>query len=206
MFKKLFAAGILLQIFALPATAATIQCSEYNPDVPKNYMELDSSVVSACAMSGVGNLSGELGDQFLTANPDYSPAGKIEADFDAATPNPYNISFTQATDPNVQDPEESLLPYGTFTFSGDFWNTYSAGAIAFKFGTGNQPDEWFVYHLVAGVTSGNWNFINVHKKGGGLSHVHLYGELSPVPVPAAIPLFLTALAAFGLFRRRQVRV
>lgn len=206
MLKKIFATGILLQIFALNSHAALVQCDQ-NHGGSKNYMEIDNSIVSACAMFGVGNLNGELGDQFLSVNPDYTPAGKIDED-GAETNNTFNISYTQSTNTTSESA-------GTFSFDyEDFWNTYSSGAIAFKFGTKGSgkegkethDDQWFVYWLLDGaeVFDVDWFFTNYHGTGGGLSHVHLYGsELSPVPVPAAIPLFLSALAAFGLFRRRQ---
>ncbi|WP_420597758.1 VPLPA-CTERM sorting domain-containing protein [Neptuniibacter sp.] len=190
MLKKLIAVGFLLQIFSLSANSATIQCI----DTAKNHMNIDSSSVSACLDAGVGNINGNPSqDDFLQGvGSAYSLASKSDS------ANPFNISYSQTVN-------TKSLSSGTWSIDASFWSSFSSGAIGFKFGTGNKPDEWFVFQLVDGETSGNWDFINIFGKGGGLSHMNLYGveKLSPVPVPAAIPLFLSALAAFGLFRRRQ---
>ena len=83
---------------------------------------------------------------------------------------------------------------GTWSLNPLFWTTHSQGAIGFKFGTGNQPDEWFVYKLIPNVSSGNWEFVNVYEKGGGLSHMNLYG----VPEPASLVLLGLGFLSLGL--------
>jgi hypothetical protein len=51
----------------------------------------------------------------------------------------------------------------------------------------NNPDEWFVYALVNGVSSGNWEFVQDPSQGGGLSHVNLFrlGPLTDGPLKRA---------------------
>lgn len=192
MFKKLIAVGFLLQVFTFNTHAATIQCM----DPQKNHMNLSSSTVSACMDAGVGNINGNPAhDEFLQgAGSAYTLASKSDGS------NPFNLSYNQTS-------QTKALSSGTWSIDASFWSSYSSGAIGFKFGTGNQPDEWFVFQLVDGVSGGNWDFVNLFGKGGGLSHMNLYGieKLSPVPVPAALPLFLSVLAAFGWFRRRQLK-
>lgn len=181
--------GIALAAYLLgnQALAAPILCST---DPTKNRMSVDDSQVSACLASGTGNLTGESqNDLFLNsaAGADYESAGK-----QPSAENPFNITYSQNGE------------VGTWSFDSSFWNTYSSGAIAFKFGTGNQPDEWFVYSLQLGMTSGDWEFINEFGRGGGLSHVNLYGT-SPIQVPEPGTLGLLGLGVLGLagMRRRQ---
>ncbi|MDX1756401.1 MAG: PEP-CTERM sorting domain-containing protein [Marinobacter sp.] len=179
--------GIALAAYLLgnQALAASVLCST---DPTKNRLSVDDSQVSACLASGTGNLTGELhNDLFLnsSAGADYEPAGK-QPSFD----NPFNIAYSQTGEA------------GSWSFDSSFWNTYNSGAIAFKFGTGNQPDEWFVYSLQLGMTGGDWAFINEYGRGGGLSHVNLYGA-SPVPVPEPGTLALLGLGILGVAGRKR---
>ncbi|MBD3639376.1 MAG: PEP-CTERM sorting domain-containing protein [Marinobacter sp.] len=182
------AAGMLLSGSAL---GAPIQCS---PDATLNHMIMDDSQAAACLDSGVGNLTGNAtNDPFLTGvGSDYELIEKSDE-----APNPYNLTYSQ---------DGSY--YGTWSFDSDFWNDYSDAAIGFKFGTGNTPDEWFVFSLQALVSSGEWAFFfgsSVDKEtGGGLSHVNLYAK-EPVTVaePGTIALLGLGLVGLGLARRKR---
>ncbi|MBY6072596.1 PEP-CTERM sorting domain-containing protein [Marinobacter salsuginis] len=186
------AAGSILAGLMLSASAhgAMISC---NNDPTINYMQISDQQVSACLASGVGNINGNpnnLNNSLFISGvgSDYELASKSDGS------NPYNISST--SDPN------------TWSFDSSFWNDYSEGALGFKFGTGNQPDEWFVFSLQSLVSSGEWAFIvgsDVRPTGGGLSHVNLYGKKGDitVPEPGTVALFGLGLVGLTIARRRS---
>lgn len=163
--------------YTAPAGAGTISCK----DLEQNYMKMDTTLVTACLDAGPGNIGNGQNDDFLNGS-----AGSGWADIGDGT-------WDQLT----QTKSEST---GTFNFSSSLWDDWLSLAIGFKFGTGDQPDEWFVFQLDDDVTSGAWTFINTFGKGGGLSHVEVYGmdrDTPPPPPPSGVPEPET-LALFGL--------
>ena len=173
------------------ASAVPILCDS----LAKNHMYVDSSQVSACIDAGTGNISGNPAtDDFLLAGG--NAAGWSLASKDDAA-NPFNIATTQ-----VFSGKNSS---GTWSIDPSYWSTNTMGALGFKFGTGNKPDEWFIFDLVFGVSSGTWSFVNVNNKGGGLSHTNLYSKEggNNVPEPGTLALLGLGLAGMGLARRRR---
>lgn len=192
--SALITTGTLL---AGAAQASLIVCS----DNSINHMKMDAAVASACLASGPGNINGNSkNDPFLTAvgnSLGYELASKSDKD------NGFDIAYTQGG-----GKEKGM---GTWSFDSAFWDTHAFGAIAFKFGTGNQPDMWFVFELLPQVAAGAWEFINMFDKGGGLSHVNLYGVPGePPPIitvavaePATLGLLAGAVALLGVSVRRR---
>jgi hypothetical protein len=167
------AAGLL----AGSANAVPVLCE----DATVNHMYVDSSQVSSCLGAGVGNINGNPAtDDFLTGEGSGLGLVGIGAG-----------SFTQSGST------------GTFSLDSSLWATFSEIAIGFKFGTGNNPDEWFVYALNPSISSGTWQFVNVFGTGGGLSHIQLYGTPGSVPEPSTLALLGIGMLAAGFARRRK---
>ena len=164
------------------ASAAPVLCEVGT----KNHMLVGNSIVSACLDAGVGNLTGNpKNDEFI---------------------NGVGAGYASIGETTWTDNDNGT---GTFAFDASLWGTYSDIAVGFKFGTGNNPDEWFVYSLQSLLASGNygWAFVNVFGPGGGLSHVNLYGILGDgqVPEPGTLALLGLALVVMGSCFRRQGR-
>ena len=190
--RFLTASLIACTMFPSTASAAAILCSD--PSV--NHMLVDSSYVSDCLASGIGPLGpAPTTDGFLTG------AGSA-----------FSFVGFAAFDQNGD--------LGSFSFQQSTWDAYKTLAVGFKFGTGNNRDEWFVYELNALVSAGLWEFVNVFDSGGGLSHVNVYGILKDeggsggtggsgggggsVPEPGGLALVGIALVAAALARRRAL--
>lgn len=175
--KKLSAGLLAALCIGGTASAAQILCEK--PHL--NHMGVDSSYVSACLDAGTGNLTGNpLNDLFING---------VGAGYSFIS----QATYTQTGNT------------GTFALNPALWGAYDSIAIGFKFGTGNRPDEWFVYALNDGVSAGIWSFVNVFGKGGGLSHVNLYGITggNNVSEPGVLGLLGLGLAMVGLMRRRK---
>jgi hypothetical protein len=172
------ALALAAALYMAPASAVPVLCE----DVNLNHMLVDSAYVQSCIDAGVGNIGNGQNDDFLNAG----NTGWTDISGSAS------LSFGQNGST------------GTFSFDSSLWDDFSELAIGFKFGTGNQPDEWFVYLLQDLVSSGSWEFVNVFGTGGGLSHLTLYaGEGTTVPEPAMLTLLGLALFGLGFARRRK---
>ncbi|WP_354623601.1 PEP-CTERM sorting domain-containing protein [Psychromonas sp. MME2] len=170
--------GALLLALTSTANAGLITCQ----DTAKNYMTMEDTYATGCVASGVGNINGNAGtDDFLTAGG--TTAGYIGASVGTDFYNNGEDAGTWSVDSFVE-------------------------AIGFKFGTGNTADNWFIFDLKDGVTSGTWVFHDVLAPGKGgdrLSHLQAYnydgGGTTDVPAPDSLVLLLMGVG-FVLMRRR----
>lgn len=78
----------------------------------------------------------------------------------------------------------------------DFMST--AEYILLKIGGGNTLNTALIHNLSGGIL--NLNF-STDAQGSGLSHYTEFSQTSVVPLPAALPLLLTAIAGFGFVGR-----
>jgi hypothetical protein len=174
--------ALAIGLFASHANAALIACQQIS--TTNNYMQVSDSYVSGCVDAGVGNINGNvLTDDFLLANPGSGYVGIGDG------------TFLQTTNTTSQST-------GTFSIDSNLWNSWNDILIGFKFGTGNKPDEWFVYTLNNLVSSGDWSFINIGGTGGGLSHIQLYGSgPTNVPEPGTLSLLGAGFIGLAFFKR-----
>jgi len=182
--KGLAAALLVGMMITGTASAAPVLCQT----VTNNHMSIGNSIVSACLDAGVGNLTGNpMNDLFING---------VGTGYDSIGPGLWS-----------QSSQSQTLAEGTFTFDDSLWDIYSDIAVGFKFGTGNNPDEWFVYSLQSLLASGvyDWDLIKAFRQGGGLSHVKFYGILDDrqVPEPGTLALLGLALVVASCFRRQS---
>jgi hypothetical protein len=141
----------------------------------------DSQVANPCLDAGTGNIGNGQNDDFLN--------GGNASGWTDITSSVAGAGFTQGGNT------------GTWNV-GDAFSLFDSVAIGFKFGTGNQANEWFVYEAL--IDSGTWMFNNVFNRGGGLSHINIYGMDAPRDVPEPGTLGLFAIALLGLALRQRL--
>jgi hypothetical protein len=198
-FKKLCFAALLSLGLSAPAWSIVVADPEVCSDITQNHMTINTSWAISCLASGVGNIQGSDTDLFANGT-DWKFIEKSEGG--AATPL-YSLSYI----PGVGDATSIT---GSWSLSSSFWSLYDEAAVGFKFGTGNTPDEWFVFDVKEDSTGGAWTFfselINGNGK-GGLSHLNLYAKerTTTVSEPATLGLLGLGLLGLSLTRRRSAR-
>lgn len=81
------------------------------------------------------------------------------------------------------------------------WSATSAvHYIVLRDGAGDQGSALYCYDPAQ--TSGTWSMEETQNKAGQVGALSTLGAVQVVPVPAALPLLLTALGALGLTAAR----
>lgn len=104
---------------------------------------------------------------------------------------------------NVSDDGDDDLQSGTngsFTFLGN--SQYDDFVLLFK-GGGNDLANWSAIRLPTTPLDIDWKIVDTGPGSRALSHVTIYGSPSPIPLPAAGWLLITALGGLGIAARRR---
>ena len=194
-------AAVLALGGAAEAVPVDVSCPGTATTADREFIITTDPGTAICIGYAAGNLGGSDSDfpgwTFLDKNP--GTGGALD---DALT-----ISGISATS-------------GSFSFSAPGYTDF---IIVFKSGEGQLDPDWAAFSLPFGVTSGQWLIDNSSPDSKGdqsLSHANLYGkecilggpcggganEPGTVPLPAGLPLLLSAIGFGGLFqwaRRRK---
>lgn len=198
--RKSFAAALLAAgLFAMPSLGATITtlCPGTAATTDREFTVTTAAPGASCFAFGAGNISGNPNG----ANPDplfgfLSTAfgsGHVLIDKDDGLGGVDGL-LSSTGNGALSGSWSFLLPTAP---AGYLWTNL---VVAFKSGTAQLNPDWAAFLLPSGVTSGSWSIANGRQS---LSHVNLYGQLAPIPVPAAGFLLAGALGAAAMVRRRR---
>jgi hypothetical protein len=156
-----------------------------------------------CYAYGSGNIEG-ANDAIVNGAGDNNSTFFVDSNFPTAPDPLTDVTFLD----KVNHPANSG-PY--FSFTGGDGNTggtvtilgpvagYAQLILALKVGSGNANPDWFSWVIPNLAGTYDWSH-SVNPRGGGLSHVNLYGQ---IPLPAAAWLILGALGGLGAVSRRR---
>jgi hypothetical protein len=180
----IFATAILLSQMAAAATVATSdQCAGGYRDFTVNITAPATGSIS-CLAVGTGKLERNGPNDVLVQTYDLTYIDKDDKD-PAAPATGYLESVLTVSGLGATS--------GSFTLDQSLWSAYDSLVVAFKVGNNKSP-TWAAFTLTLGAFTGTFSI--VPPQGSTLSHMNLYGfePASPVPLPAALPLFASALA------------
>jgi hypothetical protein len=182
----LIALAFVSALFVSPAGAATVQCG-----TATDYVSITTDIAAVCGGSGTGgNLNG--------INDPVNALGYTTLDI---TPTGGIIPLTISTGGTS----------GSFSFGPT--TGYEHFVLGFQTSNDQPNPDWFYFFLADTITSGTWSVVDAVGGPAGLAVLEraiLYGQVAevvvaPVPLPAALVLFGTALAGFFGFSRLRER-
>ncbi len=178
-----------------------------------------SNGTTMCQFSSLGGAPNDNGN-----NVDAFFSGSVDGDdwiYNDKDEDDYDSTGNLQTVANGTD--SSFAGGGDFTILDAFFDLYDFALLVFKDGQ-QSPDRFIAYKVEQTVdgtdVTGTWRSMWFNKNGNGLtdatSHITLYGGQCPttdpncgggggtgvVPLPAGLPLLLTALGVVGLIGRR----
>jgi len=199
-FKTLAAAAVLMMAAggASAATVATVSCPG------DRVFSVTTAPGSTCFATGVGNINGN--PDLTKKNPDplyplllaAFGAGHVLIDkSDDAKSGLKPNALVGALESGLSGSWSFTLPSAGAGFS---WTNV---ILAFKAGSGGKKlnPDWAAFVIPNSVISGTWAFSGKQA----LSHVNLYAQSvpAPIPLPAAGFLLLGALGGLAVLRRRR---
>lgn len=199
-FKKIAAAGVFAMM-ATGASAATCGSGGYS-------ISLDPA--TACYAYGTGNLTGNLdGNSPNSKDPILLGESSGKNTFTLVSgPVISGLMLLDKSDSGGDVKEGALSgtlsggKSGSFTLSDV--SSYSSLIVALKVGGGNSGFDWAAFKV---ASAGVFDFLVNFQKGGGLSHVNVYGvedvAPAPVPLPASALLLLGGVGGLAALRRRR---
>jgi hypothetical protein len=114
---------------------------------------------------------------------------------DGASSGDYRPAFTVNVDPGSNGRS------GTWSFDPNAVTGLGGNPVLYpKYLAIKGGPNYLVYTFTDGALGGTWNSTTL---GAALSHISFYDSQTVVPIPAALPLMLTALAGLGLVARRR---
>ena len=205
-YLKFLTALIFIAGFSSSANALTIDLSTYDCSTGPDCESLYAAVPSSPA-DEIDNIEAAFGVADGLLNLLYKSEEKkiegpeaisyIAVEEDNAPYDPYyTTTYTPAGDPDS----------ATISWDGGLSINCPDCYLYVKDGASQDPNA-YIFNLGTALDIGLWNgtddivLSNFWPGGGAISHIAIYG-VSPIPVPAAVWLFGTALIGFIGFSRR----
>ena len=158
-----------------------------------------NAAVTDCQSSPAGDNNVDAGEISTMFGAEYQEVGKYEYDENKFTGSGFTITGDE------QD--------GTFSINGSVFDAFNPIVLVIK-----GSAEYVAYQISLSVypatdVEGDYESVIFKTKKDGstivqdISYISIYGTPSAIPLPAALPLFGTALAGMGLlsWRRRRAQ-
>ena len=185
------ATAVVLAVWGgVAAAATTTECPGAAAAGRDFTLTTNDPVTNTCYMWGDNNDSNDAVFQaaiLADFGPDYGLIDKIEIPDDDG--------------PGILDGLASLLGGTGGTFGPIDLTGLTDVIIVFKTGTGGTTPGFAAFLLADFIdfVSGEWSVTEKQ----GLSHISIYANVAPIPLPAAGFLLIGALGGLGLMRRRR---
>lgn len=191
-----FAAAVFAAVVAVAgasnAATVTTLCPGTTATNDREFSLTTVAPGATCIAYGAGNISGNATG--ANADPLFSILGTGYQLIGKSDTTPSIVSVTGVN--QLSGIWSLMLPAAP---AGMVWTNL---VLALKSGVAQLNPDWAAFGLAAGITNGTWSIASGNQS---LSHMNLYGQLAPapVPLPAAGILLLGGIGALAAVRRRR---